>query len=287
MKIAITAANGQLGRAIIRACQALQREQGSNLELIGLARSPDKALDLGIEVRPGSYDEPQQLRRSLQGVDCLLLVSGMDAPEQRIQQHRNVIEAAKSAGVKKIVYTSVQGAETSTSFSPIIQSNRQTEQDVRESGLEWVIGRNGIYIEPDIDYLDSYKQLGAIRNSAAEGRCGYTTRAELGYAYARLLIEPSHNGQTYNLHGEALCQQQLVDYLNQTFDTGLTYEPMSDEAFEADRQQELGEFVGSIIAGIYQGIRLGKSDNPSQFEQAAGRPHLSWDSYFAALAAPK
>lgn len=106
----------------------------------------------------------------------MLLVSGMDAPDKRIGKHRNVINAAKAAGVAKIVYTSVQGAEENTAFSPVIQSNRQTEQDIKDSGLDYVIGRNGIYIEPDVEYIDSYRKLGKIYNCAGEGKCGYTTR---------------------------------------------------------------------------------------------------------------
>lgn len=207
----------------------------------------------------------------------------MDAPEKRIEQHRNVIEAAKSAGVKKLVYTSVQGAEEGTAFSPVIQSNRQTEQDVKESGLEWAIGRNGIYIEPDIEYIESYKKLGKIINCAGDGRCGYTTRSELAYAYARMLTEDKHNGETYNLHGEALTQYQLADYLNSAFKTTLSYQPMSVEDYRLDRIAELGDFIGTVIAGIYQGIQEGKADNPSHYAKAASRAHQSWDDYFASL----
>jgi uncharacterized protein YbjT (DUF2867 family) len=76
-------------------------------------------------------------------------------PSKRVEQHRNVIGAAQDAGVRKIVYTSVQGAMTGTAFSPIVQSNRQTEQDVRDNGLDWVIGRNGICIEPDVECIDA------------------------------------------------------------------------------------------------------------------------------------
>ncbi|MGB5533050.1 MAG: NAD(P)H-binding protein, partial [Acidimicrobiia bacterium] len=148
MKVAITAASGQLGTQVVKAVLALIPSQ----DIVGLARTPDKAKHLGIEIRPGDYNERGVLEESLQSVDAVLLVSGMDAPERRIQQHRNVIEAARSARVKKIVYTSVQGADEDTAFSPIVQSNRQTEEDVRRSGLAWVIGRNGIYIEPDVEY---------------------------------------------------------------------------------------------------------------------------------------
>ena len=274
--IAITAASGQLGAEIVKATlELLPKEQ-----VIGLARTPEKAAHLGIEIRPGDYNDKAALEKSLHSVDTLLIVSGMDAPDKRIEQHRNVITAARNSGVKKIVYTSVQGAETGTPFSPVIQSNRQTEDDVRNSGLSWVIGRNGIYIEPDIEYLESYKKAGGIANCAADGKCGYTTRPELAYAYARMLTEDKHNGQTYNLHGEAITQYQLADYINGAFGTTLTYTPMTVDAFRQDRQAELGEFIGSVIAGIYQGIREGKADNPSHFSDAAGRVHQSWQTYF-------
>lgn len=279
MKIAITSASGQLGAAIVEA--SVNLVGGDNV--IGLARTPEKASSLGIEVRPGDYNSPVDLENSLQGIDHLLLVSGMDAPENRIEQHRNVIEAAKRAGVSKIVYTSIQGAEEGTAFTPVVQSNRQTETDVRDSGLDWVIGRNGIYIEPDVEYIDQYKQRGEVANCAGDGKCGYTTRSELAYAYARMLTESNHDGQTYNLHGEAITQQQLTNYLNEAFGTDLKYRSMSIEEYRDDRTAELGEFMGNIIAGIYEGIRNGAVDNPSHFAQAAGREHLDWKTYFDQL----
>ncbi|MEM6691786.1 MAG: NAD(P)H-binding protein, partial [Planctomycetota bacterium] len=197
-KFAITAANGQLGSRIIK----VLIDQVGRENVVGLARSPSKAAWLDVEIRPGDYEAGEQLKSSLAGIDAVMLLSGMDAPEKRIPQHRNIIQAALDAGCRKIVYTSIQGAESETGFSPVVQSNRQTESDIRDSGLEWSIGRNGIYIEPDIDYIETYKQLGEIVNCAGEGKCGYTTRDELAYAYTKMLTQDSSNGQTLNLHGE-------------------------------------------------------------------------------------
>ena len=269
MKIAVTSANGQLGAAIVK---QLIKEIGKE-NVIGIARTPEKAKHLGVEIRQGDYNNRQHFDEALKGVDAVLLVSGMDEPQKRILQHRNVIEAAKINKVKKIVYTSIVGDEDKTAFSPIVKSNRQTEDDIRESGLQWVIGRNGIYIEPDIEYLGHYMETGEIRNCAGDGKCAYTSREELAYAYSQMLLKEIHNGQTYNLAGQPISQAQLADLINQVYQTNLKYNAISVEAFEKERKEELGEFIGTIIAGIYEGIKNGSNDVSSDFEKAAGRPH--------------
>jgi len=281
MRPAILAATGQLGSAIVAATVA---SIGAD-NVVALARTPSKAQHLGVEVRPGDYNDRDQLEQSLVGIDAVLLVSGMDAPDKRISQHRDVIEAARAAGVSKIVYTSVQGPEANSSFAPIVLSNRQTEEDVKASGLNWVIGRNGIYIEPDVEYVDTYIERGEVANCAGDGLCGYTTRAELGAAYSRLLTDSSQDGNTLNLNGVPMTQAELAARLSDAFGAPIAYRAVTAEEFRADRVADLGEFMGTVIAGIYEGIRDGAYDAPSGFEAAAGRAHISWDDYFAGLVA--
>ncbi|MBT8423702.1 MAG: NAD(P)H-binding protein, partial [Silicimonas sp.] len=247
MTIAVTAVSGQLGREIaVKLIDKVGPDQ-----VIGLARTPARVDQFDIEIRPGDYDKPEDLLASLDGIDALVLVSGMAPPEARIQQHRNVIDAAKAAGVRKIVYTSIQGPDVDTAFSPVVQSNRQTEADVRANGLNWAIGRNGIYIEPDVEYIDSYRAKGVIANSAGNGKCGYTTRSELAHAYTACVMRDDLNGQTVDLNGTPITQMELAEYLNAAFGTDLTYRAMSSADFVADRTAELGDFIGPIIGGIY------------------------------------
>ena len=279
MTFAVTAASGQLGAAVVRALLAL------GLDVIGLARTPANATDLGIEVRRGDYADVAQLTSSLRGVSALLLVSANGAPGARIQQHRNVLGAARDAGVGKVVYTSIQGADDGTAFSPVVASNRQTEVEVRNSGMQWAIGRNGIYIEPDIEAMVDYVAAGEVANSAGTGRVGYTTREELGHAYASLLADNRHDGQTYRLHGDLMTQADLTAHLNRAFGTDLTYRSLTVEEYRQDRIVELGEFMGTIIAGIYEGIRNGAHDRPSDYQAATGRPHQPWDEWFAHVGA--
>ncbi|WP_282031424.1 SDR family oxidoreductase [Winogradskyella eximia] len=271
MKIAVTSASGKLGASIVKHLVNLIGKDN----VIGIARTPEKAAHLGVEIRKGDYNSREQFDAALSGIDAVLLVSGMDEPDKRIVQHRNVIEAAKQNGVKKIVYTSIVGAEENNAFSPIVQTNRQTEKDIQNSGLEWVIGRNGIYIEPDLEYIETYVKEGEIRNCAADGKCTYTSREELGYAYAKMLTEEKHNNHIYNLVGNAITQKQLAEDINTVFNTNLVFKNESVEAYKAERIEALGDFMGTVIAGIYEGIKEGANDVPSDFEIVTGRPHLS------------
>lgn len=271
MKIAVCSASGQLGSAIVN---QLKAQIGAE-QVIGIARTPAKAEKLGIEIRKGDYNSLEEFKVALKGVNKVLLVSGMDAPEKRIPQHRNVIEAAVYNGVEKIVYTSIIGAEKDTAFSPIVQSNRQTEEDVKNSGLSYAIGRNGIYIEPDLEYIETYKKEGGIRNCAGDGKCVYTSRDELAFAYSQLLLNDQLEGKSYNLCGAAISQAELAAVINEVYKTNLNFQSVSVESYRRERQAALGDFLGTVIAGIYEGIRDGANDVPSNYAAVAGRAHKS------------
>ena len=125
MSIAVSAVSGQLGAQIVQRLMATGQAQS-----VGLARTPEKVRIDGLEVRPGEYSNQATLARSLSGIETLVMVSLNTPPDERTEQHRSALRAAMQAGVRRIIYTSVQGAEQGTAFSPVIQSNRQTEADI-------------------------------------------------------------------------------------------------------------------------------------------------------------
>lgn len=274
MKAAVTAASGQLGGSIVRELvKKLGREN-----VVGIARSPDKGAALGIEIRQGDYNCREDFEKAFKDIEVAVVVSGMAPPDERIAQHRNLIEGAKKAGVRKAVYTSIFGNEGKCAFDAIIKSNRQTEADLQQSGLQWIIGRNGLYIDADLEAIETYKAAGAIVNCAAEGRCAYTSRAELATAYASMITADSLNGGIYTLAGTPITQQQLTDEINTVYGLNLVYKTISVEAYLEDRIRAHGEFLGRIIAGIYHGIREGAFDIESDFVAACGREHKSLKS---------
>lgn len=143
--------------------------------------------------------------------------------------------------------------------------------------MQWAIGRNGIYIEPDLEYIDAYLRYGGVINCAGDGKCGYTSRPELAYAYFRLLINDKLAGNTYTLFGEPITQAQLTQAINKAYGLNLEFKSISVEDYVKERKAELGEFLGTVIGGIYEGIRNSKFDGPSDYSTVVQRPHQSLD----------
>lgn len=269
MKVAVTAANGNLGRTIVK---EMVKEMGSD-RVLGIARTPEKASDLGVEIRRGDYNKYEDFRYGLQGVDRIVLISGMDKPEKRVEQHRNIIRAAEENGVEKIVYTSIMGDPCNTAFDDIIKSNRQTERDIASASVDWAIGRNALYLEPDVEYLDRYKKAGYVWNCAGDGRCSYTSRPTLAKAYTRLVLDDSLDKKIYNLGSTPITQTALAQLFNKIYGTNLTYQYFTPEEYQMDRTEELGPFLGTVISGIYEGISKGMFDILSDYEKVTGSKH--------------
>lgn len=275
MKIAVTAASGRLGHAILRELRARTELQN----IVAVARSVGKVEVSGIEKRHGDYDSVLSMVTALSGIDTVVLISAPVGDWDRVRMHRNVIDAARQAGVRKIVYTSVvgNGLEQGTWFWNTQQINRQTEEDLKVSGLQWVVARNGLYLEMDLRHIIHATESGVYRNVAGDGQCGYISINELAVATARLAMGEQHNGQTYSLVGPNMTQSGLVELANEVFGIKVRYETISDEENIAILMKDgkiasRGIDVARMLTGCFQCIRVGAFDVPSDFEQAAGRP---------------
>jgi NAD(P)H dehydrogenase (quinone) len=193
MTIAVTGATGQFGRIVIEEL----KKKGA--DVIALARSPEKAADLGVEVRAGDYEKPRDWAAALKGVETLLLVSGSEIGK-RAAQHRTVIEAAKAAGVKRIVYTSLLNADTST--IGLAPEHIETEALIRASGIPFTILRNGWYFENHSGSIAASVQHGAFIGSAGEGRFSSASRRDFAEAAVAAVLSDAHSGQTIELAGD-------------------------------------------------------------------------------------
>jgi len=277
VRIAVTAASGRLGHALLR----LLPDCGGVDDLVAVARDPSRVQVPGIEKRPGDYQSADSMRAALKGVDTVVMISApVAAGGERIDLHRNVIAAARQSGVQRVLFTSVigNGLEMKTMFGPTQQVNRQTEADLQASGLGWLIGRNGLYLELDLVHMRRANETGVYANPGGSGRCPYISIAEIAYAYARLAANDQQVGHIYNICGEALSQAALLRLACEIFGINVRYEVISDEDCVARFRAlmpERGEAVARMLAGCFQSIRAGAFDVPSHFLEATGRPAKS------------
>jgi NAD(P)H dehydrogenase (quinone) len=195
MTIGITGATGHLGRLVV---QRLKTHVPAS-DLVALVRTPAKAADLGIAVREADYDRPDTLVRALKGIDTLLFISASEIGK-RLAQHHNIIEAAKKAGVKRIVYTSLLHADN----SPINLASEHlpTENEIKASGIPYTILRNGWYTENYTGSIGGALAGGAFIGSAGEGKVSSAARADYADAAVAAVTGTGHEGKTYELAGD-------------------------------------------------------------------------------------
>ena len=191
MTIAITGATGQLGRLAVAATKALGAAP------VALVRSPEKAADLGVEARAFDYETPDQA--ALKGVDTLVLISSNEVGK-RFPQHKAVIEAAKAAGVKRIIYTSLLKGDASP--MKLADEHIAAEAALKASGLAYTILRNGWYTENLTGALAPAIEHGAIIGSAGEGRYSGAARKDYAEAIAVTATGSGHENKVYELAGD-------------------------------------------------------------------------------------
>jgi NAD(P)H dehydrogenase (quinone) len=225
MKIGITGANGQLGRIVI---EKLKEKVDSN-SIVALVRTPQKAVGLGVETREFDYNQPGKLAGSLKGIDKLLLISSNELGK-RAEQHANVIEAAKKAGVKLIAYTSLLRADRSTLV--LAPEHLETEKKLANSGIPFVILRHGWYTENYMASLADVVSYGVLTGSSGNGRISSATRADFADADVVVLTTDGHEGKTYELAGdEAYTMSDMASVISHISGKNIQYSNLPVEEY--------------------------------------------------------
>ena len=269
MTIAITGATGKLGRLIIDRLKV--RTQAASI--IALARTPAKAADLGVQVRQAEYSQPDTVERALTGVDTVLLISSNEIGKRAVQ-HRNVIEAAKKAGVHWILYTSLLHAETSA-IKSLSGEHLVTEADLKASGVPFTLLRNGWYTENYTDSVPGAVAGGAFLGSAADAKISSAARADYAEAAAVVLTSEGQQGKVYELAGDqAYTLADLAAEISRQTGKTIPYKDLSEAEYAAalvgiGLPAPVAQAYADFDAGAAQGALF---DDGHQLSKLIGRP---------------
>jgi NAD(P)H dehydrogenase (quinone) len=265
---AVTGATGHLGSLVVR--ELLARGVPA-ADVVALARTPEKAADLGVPVRAADYSDPATLIDALAGVDVLLLVSGNEVG-QRVPQHTAVIKAAEAAGVQRVAYTSIANADHST--NPLQPEHKATEDVLRASGLPFTILRDNWYLENYTGQVPQYLATGEVLGIDGTARIGAATRADMAGAIAAALIDESTANTVYELSGPPITLAQLAEAVTEVTGTTVAYRDVTAEELTAIlRGTGLDDGTAGFVVALEESIARGDLDVRSDdLERLLGRP---------------
>jgi NAD(P)H dehydrogenase (quinone) len=199
MTIVVTGATGHFGRLAV---EALLARGVAPDQIVATGRRTDAVADLaarGVHVRAADYDDLASLDAALRGAEGLLLVSGSEVGK-RVEQHRNVVDAAARAGVKHLVYTSASHADIAP--LPVNPDHKATEELIAASGVPATILRNNWYSENYLPDLATARETGEVASATGPGRIASAPRADYAQGAAAVLTQKGHEGKIYELGGD-------------------------------------------------------------------------------------
>jgi uncharacterized protein YbjT (DUF2867 family) len=250
--IAVTGATGEVGGRVAR------RLAERHIEQRLVVRDPSRAPELeGAEVAQASnYEAREEMEAALSGATTLFLVSAEEA-RNRVEQHKTAVDAAKAAGVQRIVYLSWFHAAPDVAFT-FGRHHFHTEEHIKASGLSHAFCRDNIYL----DYVPFFAGPdGAIRGPGGEGRFAPVARDDVADVVVELLTDPEREG-LYEVSGpESYGLAEAAERLGKAIDREVTYvDETIDEAWASRRPSGEPDWVIEGWITTYVTIANGELD---------------------------
>jgi NAD(P)H dehydrogenase (quinone) len=276
--IGVTGATGKLGRATL---QFLLARGVAPESIRPIARDLAKAHDLvdqKFDVAYGNYTDAALLEAAFSGVDTLLFISTSALGEERMLHHRNVVNAAKGAGVKHILYTSVIKPLAVACFAAS-PGHFATEALIRESGIPYTFFRNNLYLDIVPFLFGGALATGTLAHSGGDGRIGFIARDDIAEALANVLTSEGHLNHEYPITVSRECYglAEIAAELGRATGKTIQYKPVSSGEFRlALEQAALPPPVVAMSVALGDAVRAGEFDlSYPVFEKLLGRTPLS------------
>ncbi|GAB2974381.1 SDR family oxidoreductase [Streptomyces pseudoechinosporeus] len=270
MSIVVTGATGHLGRFVI---EGLLEKVPAD-QITAVVRSEEKAAGFaarGVKIAVADYSAPETFGSVFSAGDKVLLISGSEIGNDRVGQHKVVLEAAKAAGVALLAYTSAPGSLTAA----LADDHRGTEAAILESGVMYTLLRNGWYNENYTESLAPVLEHGAVVQAAGDGKVSSASRADYAAAAVAVLTGEGHENKTYELGGDTAWgfAEYAAEVAKQT-GKEIAYSPVSVEVFTGILTGAgLPEPLAATIAGVDASVEKGELVVTSgDLSRLTGRP---------------
>ncbi len=274
--IAVSGASGQIGGRVAR----LLSDAGLTTRLLG--RTPTRIPAIpGATTARADFADPESVATALAGAHTFFLVSATESADRAAQQVA-VVQAARDAGVERIVYLSFVAAAPDCTFT-FGRDHWYTEQAIRASGMEFTILRDNLYQDLIPAFADEH---GVIRGPAGDGAVAAVARADVAAAAAAVLTGKGHAGAIHDLTGpRAFTLTEAAAQMTEILGRPYRYDPETLAQAYASRAKydappwELDGWVTS-----YAAIAAGDLDTVTDaVRRLTGRPPTDFADFLTTL----
>lgn len=225
--ILVMGATGRQGGAVI------EELQSRGYAVRGMTRKPQgkKALaraEKGVEIVQGDYGDPESLRAAMRGVYGAFFYSGFSRNE--VQEGNNVIDAARAAGVKHLIYSS--GAAAAPGKGMEGAAKMQVEMALRESGVPFSVIRPVAFMENFRGQQARTVRDGVIDSRAPERLVYFIAIRDIGFFAGEAFDHPDEwLGRGEDIAGDRMSLAELAATFSNVLGQDVTYTQMPLDEF--------------------------------------------------------
>lgn len=287
-KLLVTGAAGHLGQRVVH--HLLNTLGVPAQRLVVTTRQPGKLANLaalGVEVRAADFDDANPLAKAFQGVERLLVIStdALDVPGRRLEQHRNAIRAAETAGIHHVVYTSVPLPHGSPLL--IAPDHVGTEDALAASALPgWTVLRNHWYFENLFMTLPNVLSTGKWYSAAGDGRVAHIARDDLGLAAATALLHSAGKTALTLSGAKAYSTAEIAALVAKVLDQPIEVIPVPLEGLvQGMVGAGLPEPLARVFASFDTNTAAGRvAEVTGDFERLTGKQPQAFEAWLEAAA---
>ena len=185
---------------------------------------------LGVDFLTADFDDPETLRRALDGVDRTFLATNSSANVE--SQQLRFVELAQESGVQHIVYLSQLHAAVD---SPVrfLRYHAVVEEAISASGMKFTNLRPNLYMQGLLAFRQSILSEHRFFAPAGEARVSIIDVRDIAAVAAAALTENGHHGKTYDLTGpEALTHAEMAAQLSEELGIAIRFDDVPEQKCE-------------------------------------------------------
>jgi uncharacterized protein YbjT (DUF2867 family) len=220
--ICVTGAGGTLSSEVIKQLDSAKAE-------LRAAHSSDKAAEAsrakGRQAVVIDYNRPETLRIGFQGCDTLFLL-GPNALNQT-ELELNAVEAAKAAGVRRIVKQSIMGAAEEGYI--LAKIHRPVERAIESSGLAWTFLRPNSFFQNAVTFMaTTIRAEGAFYSASGQAKISHVDVRDIAAVAVKALTGRQHEGKAYTLTGpEAMTYDEMAEEMSKVLRRPISHVSLS------------------------------------------------------------